>query len=183
VSNRKEDPVTKTKTNVDNNSKQLAEGLTGLLADTYTLYNTTQFYHWNVEGPQFHTLHLLFEEQYGDLADAVDLIAERIRVLGWYTPGTLADFLKLSRIQQKPNVRKTDDMLSHLIEGHRQVSHRIRELLGETEKVLDQASEDMLIERLRVHEKTTWMLSSQAGRDSRSMSLENREEEPAMATV
>lgn len=159
-----------TKTHAD---KTLARGLTGLLADTYTLYNTTQFYHWNVEGPQFHSLHAMFEEQYDELADAVDLVAERIRVLGWYTPGTLRDFLDVSRIRQRENVRDAGEMLDHLIEGHRQVAHRIRELLAETEKVLDQATEDMLIERLRIHEKTTWMLESQAGRDSKRMTLDS----------
>lgn len=169
------------KRSTKNADSTLATGLTGLLADTYTLYNTTQFYHWNVEGPQFHSLHAMFEEQYDELADAVDLIAERIRVLGWYTPGTLDDFSNLSRIRQKANVRDADTMLEHLIEGHQQVAHRIRELLAETEKVLDQATEDMLIERLRIHEKTTWMLKSQAGRDSKRMSLESTEREAVHA--
>ena len=109
--------------------KKLAAGLTGLLADTYTLYNTTQFYHWNVEGPQFHSLHAMFEEQYDELADAVDLIAERIRVLGWYTPGTLRDFLEVSRIEQTENVRDSAAMLDHLIRGHRTVAAQLAELV------------------------------------------------------
>jgi starvation-inducible DNA-binding protein len=150
----------------DKRQKHLAAGLTGLLADSYVLYNSTQTCHWNVEGPQFHSLHAMFEEQYGELAEAIDVIAERVRSLGFYTPGTLDHLTKLSRIQQPGELRDSTEMLNHLIEAHQQVVHRASELRGEAEDALDEATVDLLTERLRVHEKTLWMLRSQAGRNS-----------------
>lgn len=154
------------KRTTDKREKQLAAGLTGLLADSYVLHNSTQVCHWNVEGPQFHSLHAMFEQQYGELAEAIDVIAERVRSLGFYTPGTLTDLTKHSRIQQPGNLRDSKEMLRHLIEAHRQVVHRATELRGEAEDALDEATVDLLVERLRVHEKTLWILRSQAGRNS-----------------
>ena len=149
----------------------LARGLTGLLADTYVLYNTTQFYHWNVEGPHFSELHEMFEKQYLELAEAIDVLAERVRVLGFYAPGTLAELSKLSRLSQKANVRDPKTMLVHLIEGHRAVTHRLRELQELAEKSADEATMDLLVERQRRHEKLTWMLRSQAGETSGKIAL------------
>jgi starvation-inducible DNA-binding protein len=152
--------------------QEMATGLTGLLADTYMLYNTTQFYHWNIEGPQFHSLHQMFEEQYHELAEAVDLIAERIRVLGFYTPGTLPEFERISRLTQTENDRDSGDMLRHLVTGHQQIVHRIRDLQTSAERILDEATADLLVERLRWHEKRIWMLRSQAGGPSEAITVE-----------
>jgi starvation-inducible DNA-binding protein len=139
------------------------------LADSYVLYNSTQACHWNVEGPQFHSLHGMFEEQYTELAEAIDVIAERIRAIGFYTPGTLEHLNKLSHIRQPEQLRDPAEMLLHLIEAHRQIIHRANAVRGHAEKVLDEATVDLLVERLRVHEKTLWMLSSQAGRGSEEL--------------
>ncbi len=143
--------------------QRLAAGLAGLLADTYVVYNSTQCGHWNIEGPQFQPLHELFENQYGELAEAIDVIAERIRALGFYAPGTLPELLEMSRVQQRPGQRDADSILLHLIESHQQVAHRLRELQGLAEAEMDEATLDVLVERLRSHEKTVWMLKSQAG--------------------
>lgn len=156
----------------DTKRKDLAMGLTGLLADTYVLYNTTQFHHWNVEGSGFRTLHGMFEEQYRELAEAVDLLAERIRVLGYYTPGTLVEFTRNSRLTQEENIREARTMLKQLILGHQQVVHRIRDLIPAAGEATDEATEDLLVERLRVHEKTLWMLRSQADLKSEKIPAE-----------
>jgi starvation-inducible DNA-binding protein len=147
----------------DKQHEKLATGLTGLLADTYLLYHSTQACHWNVEGPQFHSLHEMFEQQYGELAEAVDRIAERVRALGFYTPGTLPQLVELSRIRQPAGLRATAEMLRHLVEAHRQVIHRANELRGVADEALDEATADLLVERMRAHEKALWMLRSQAG--------------------
>lgn len=149
----------------------LARGLSGLLADTYTLYHSTQACHWNVDGPQFSSLHQMFEKQYTELAAAIDTIAERIRCLDYYTPGTLGDMARTSRIRQQAELRGSKAMLGHLIEAHMQVVHRANEVRGLAEDALDEATADLVVERLRVHEKTLWMLRSQAGRESTEPSL------------
>ena len=148
---------------------RLVEGLTGLLADTYAVYHSTQACHWNVEGPQFHSLHAMFEEQYTELAEAIDDIAERIRAVGFYAPGTMEHLNQLSHIRQPDLLRDPSEMLLHLIEAHRQVIHRANALRGHAEDALDEATADLLIERLRVHEKALWMLCSQAGRGSEEL--------------
>lgn len=134
-----------------------------MLADTYTLYNSTQCAHWNVEGPRFKELHDLFEDQYQELAVAIDVIAERLRALGFYVPGTLQEMSELSRLNQRSLVEGPTAWEGHLIEGHRQVAHRLRELQALAEKTMDEATMDLLVERLRVHEKTIWMLRSLIG--------------------
>ncbi len=154
----------------DNAQEKIVDGLTGLLADTYVLYNSTQRCHWNVEGPEFHALHQMFEEQYRELADAIDMIAERVRSLGFYTRGSLADVREHTRIHPRATLRDARDMLGFLIEGHQQIAHRLRELQGVAEDAMDQGTLDLLIERLRVHEKTIWMLKSQAGHSSEELS-------------
>lgn len=156
----------KSHASTDGSMTELARGLAGILGDTYVLYNTTQVFHWNVEGEQFHMLHEMFEEQYTDLAQAADLLAERIRALGFYTPGTLHELTELGRIEQKPGVRETERMLEELIDGHETLTARIGELLELGAAKIDEATADVLIERLRVHEKMAWMLRSQAGRRS-----------------
>lgn len=147
----------------------LAEGLSGLLADTYVLYNRTQLYHWNVEGPHFRALHGLFESQYQELAEAVDVIAERIRAVGFYTPGSLPELLRSTRLRETRVARDANEILIHLINGHQQVVHRARQLRQLADEACDDATEDLLIERIRKHEKAAWILKSQAGDKSQEL--------------
>ena len=139
---------------------QIAEGLSKLLADTYTLYLKTHYFHWNVTGPMFNTLHLMFETQYTELALAVDLVAERIRSLGVYAPGTYAQFSKLTSIDETVDVPKANDMISELVAGHEAVCRTARSVFPAAEKAADEATSDLLTQRLQLHEKTAWMLRS-----------------------
>ena len=117
--------------------KIIADGLSRLLADTYTLYLKTHNYHWNVEGPMFQTLHTMFETQYTELALAVDLIAERIRALGHYAPGSYAQYAKLSSISEETGVPKAEDMIKNLVLGNQQVTKTARELFPDVDRVND----------------------------------------------
>jgi starvation-inducible DNA-binding protein len=139
---------------------EIAEGVSKLLADTYTLYLKTHYFHWNVTGPMFNTLHLMFETQYTELALAVDAIAERIRSLGVYAPGTYAQFSKLTSIEETVDVPKAQDMISELVAGHEAVCRTARSVFPAAEKAADEATSDLLTQRLQVHEKTAWMLRS-----------------------
>lgn len=140
--------------------KKTAEGLSHLLADTYTLYLKTHYFHWNVTGPMFNTLHLMFEQQYTELALAVDAIAERIRSLDFYAPGTYRDFIKLASIKESESVPKANDMIRELVAGHEAVVRTARGVFPAAEKAGDEASADLLTQRLQLHEKTAWMLRS-----------------------
>ena len=140
--------------------KKIAEGLSHLLADTYTLYLKTHYFHWNVTGPMFNTLHLMFETQYNELALAVDAVAERIRALDFYAPGTYKEFSKLTSIPETENVPKAQDMIKKLVAGHEAVCRTARTVFPAAEKAADEASADLLTQRLQVHEKTAWMLRS-----------------------
>jgi starvation-inducible DNA-binding protein len=140
--------------------KEIAEGLSRLLADTYSLYLKTHNFHWNVTGPMFQTLHLMFETQYNELALAVDLIAERIRALGFPAPGTYTDFANLSSIAETPGVPKAEEMIRLLVEGQESVARTARSIFPLAEKVNDEPTADLLTQRLQVHEKTAWMLRS-----------------------
>lgn len=140
--------------------KQIAKGLSHLLADTYTLYLKTHNFHWNVTGPMFQTLHLMFETQYNELALAVDAIAERIRSLGVNAPGTYSEFAKLSSIQETAGVPKAEDMIKLLVEGQEAVVRTARSLYPVVEKASDEATSDLLTQRIQLHEKTAWMLRS-----------------------
>ncbi|MBX3184072.1 MAG: DNA starvation/stationary phase protection protein [Polyangiaceae bacterium] len=140
--------------------EKIAQGLSRVLADSYTLYLKTHNFHWNVTGPMFQTLHLMFETQYTELAQAVDLIAERIRALGFPAPGTYAQFSELSAIKENTGVPKAEDMIRHLVEGHETVARTSREIFGTAESAGDQPTCDLLTQRLQVHEKTAWMLRS-----------------------
>lgn len=144
----------------DANRKKIAEGLSRLLADTYTLYLKTHNFHWNVTGPQFRTLHLMFEEQYNELWTAVDPIAERIRALGHFAPATYRDFGKLSSIREPDGVPPASDMIRQLVEGHETVARTAREAFSYVDEASDEASADLLTQRLQTHEKTAWMLRS-----------------------
>jgi starvation-inducible DNA-binding protein len=139
---------------------RITEGLSRLLADTYTLYLMTHNFHWNVTGPMFNTLHLMFMEQYTELWGAADPIAERIRALGFPAPGTYAQFGKLSSIKEAQGVPKATDMISLLVKGHESVARTARGVLPLAEGANDQPTLDLLTQRLDIHEKTAWMLRS-----------------------
>lgn len=140
--------------------QDIAQGLSKLLADTYTLYLKTHNFHWNVTGPMFQTLHLMFETQYTELALAVDLIAERIRSLGVYAPGTYKQFAALSSIKEEDHIPKAQDMIRLLVEGQEAVVRTARSLYEVVEKANDEATADLLTQRIQLHEKTAWMLRS-----------------------
>ncbi|WP_287128053.1 Dps family protein [Candidatus Cyanaurora vandensis] len=139
---------------------QIVEGLSRLLADTYSLYLKTHNFHWNVTGPMFNTLHLMFETQYTELAMAVDLIAERIRSLGFPAPGTYSEFGQLSSIPETPGVPKAEQMIQLLVEGQEAVVRTARSIFPLVDKVNDEPTADLLTQRMQVHEKTAWMLRS-----------------------
>ena len=138
--------------------KTIADGLSKLLADTYTLYLKTHNFHWNVEGPMFNTLHLMFEQQYNELALAVDAIAERIRALGHPAPGSYAAYAKLSSIKEETSVPKAEEMIRQLVEGQEAVARTARAVFPAAEKAGDEPTADLLTQRLQIHEKTAWML-------------------------
>jgi starvation-inducible DNA-binding protein len=138
----------------------IAQGLSALLADTYTLYLKTHYFHWNVTGPMFQTLHLMFETQYNELALAVDSIAERIRALGVQAPGTYREFMALSSIEESEGVPKAIEMISQLVEGQEAVVRTARSLYPLVEQAHDEATADLLTQRIQLHEKTAWMLRS-----------------------
>jgi starvation-inducible DNA-binding protein len=144
----------------DTSRAKIADGLSHLLADTYTLYLKTHNFHWNVKGPMFQTLHLMFETQYTELALAVDLIAERIRALGYPAPGTYSEYAKLSSIAETPGVPKATDMIRLLVEGQEAVVRTARSIFPVVEEVNDEPTADLLTQRMQVHEKTAWMLRS-----------------------
>ncbi len=139
---------------------EIAEGLSRVLADSYTLYLQTHNFHWNVTGPMFQTLHVMFEEHYTELATAVDVIAERIRSLGVSAPGTYADFMRLSSIKEIKGVPKAKKMIRILVESHETVVRTARSLFPLVDKAGDEASADLLTQRIQLHEKTAWMLRS-----------------------
>jgi starvation-inducible DNA-binding protein len=140
--------------------EEIAGGLSRLLADTYTLYLKTHYFHWNVTGPMFQTLHLMFETQYTELALAVDLIAERIRALGFPAPGSYSEYAKLSSIPETTSVPKATEMIKLLVEGQEAVCRTARSIYASAEKASDEATSDLLTQRLQLHEKTAWMLRS-----------------------
>ncbi|MBC7420950.1 MAG: DNA starvation/stationary phase protection protein [Bdellovibrio sp.] len=140
--------------------KNVAHCLSKLLADSYTLYLKTHNFHWNVEGPMFQTLHVMFMGQYTELWNALDLIAERIRALGHYAPGSYSEFVKLSSIKEHKGVPKALKMVEELIEGHEAAIKTIRTAFPQAEEAKDQTTMDVLTQRLDIHEKTAWMLRS-----------------------
>lgn len=140
--------------------KEISDGLSKLLADSYTLYLKTHNFHWNVTGPMFNTLHLMFEQQYNELALAVDLIAERIRSLGFPAPGSYSEFSKLSSIKEDVSVPKAEEMIKLLVEGNEAVVKTARTIFPMAERANDESTCDLLTQRMQVHEKTAWMLRS-----------------------
>jgi starvation-inducible DNA-binding protein len=146
----------------DNVREEIAGGLSRLLADTYTLYLTTHGYHWNVTGPMFRSLHLMFEEQYLELRDAVDVIAERIRSLDHLAPATYGEFAELTSITGHEGTPDALEMVRFLVEGHEAVIRTAREVVKVAEAGGDSATADLATARLDVHEKTAWMLRATA---------------------
>lgn len=138
----------------------IAKELSRLLADSYTLYLTTHNFHWNVTGPMFQTLHLMFMEQYTELWNSLDEIAERIRALGEYAPGTYAQFEEMATLEQPDDVPKAKEMVRWLVDGHEAVAKTARGIFEIAEQGNDEATMDLLTQRLQVHEKTAWMLRS-----------------------
>lgn len=140
--------------------KEIADGLARFLADTYTLYLKTHNFHWNVTGPMFETLHKMFEEQYMQLREAVDAIAERIRALGFPAPGTYAEFVKLASIKEEPGVPNAETMIQRLLEGHETAVRTARSLLPAIGRAHDEPTLNLVSDRMQAHEKTAWMLRS-----------------------
>ncbi|MCC5794943.1 MAG: DNA starvation/stationary phase protection protein [Chromatiales bacterium] len=140
--------------------KALAEGLSALLADSYTLYLKTHNYHWNVTGPQFNTLHLMFEGQYTELATAVDVIAERIRALGHPAPGSYKAYARLTSIEEQEGVPSAREMVADLLAGQEAVVRTARKVMPVAERAGDEPTADLLTQRMQIHEKTAWMLRS-----------------------
>ena len=140
--------------------KSIVDGLSRLLSDTYVLYLKTHNFHWNVTGPMFRTLHLMFEEQYNELALAVDSIAERIRALGYPAPGTYKQFVKLATIKEVEGVPNATEMVRHLVAAQEATARTARKLFPVVDAANDQPTADLLTQRLEVHEKTAWMLRS-----------------------
>jgi starvation-inducible DNA-binding protein len=148
----------------ENDRKKIADGLSHLLADSYTLYLKTHNYHWNVTGPMFQTLHLMFEAQYTELALAVDLIAERIRALGFPAPGSYHEFAKLTSIKEESGgVPNANEMIKRLVEGQETVTRTARSLFPTVDKASDEPTADLLTQRMQLHEKNAWMLRSLLG--------------------
>ena len=139
---------------------KIAQGLSRLLADTYVLYLKTHNFHWNVTGPMFNTLHLMFMDQYNELWLALDLMAERIRSLGHPAPGTYAEFSKLASIAETPGVPKAEQMIKLLVQGNEAVVKTARSILPLSDKASDEPTTDLLTQRMQIHEKNAWMLRS-----------------------
>lgn len=139
---------------------KIVDGVSRLQADTYTLYLKTHNYHWNVTGPMFQTLHLMFETQYNELWLAIDLVAERIRSLGAPAPGSYAQFAALTSIKEADGVPEATAMIRDLVEGHEAVARTARKVLPAAEAGGDEVTVDLITQRLTVHEKTAWMLRS-----------------------
>ena len=143
-----------------NQREKIARGLSALLADSYTLYLMTHNFHWNVTGPDFNSLHLMFMGQYTEQWNALDIIAERIRALGHPAPGTYKEFVKLASIKEIEGVPKAIDMIRHLVAAQEATARTARELFPLVNAANDQPTADLLTQRLEVHEKTAWMLRS-----------------------
>ncbi|WP_442886496.1 Dps family protein [Arsukibacterium sp.] len=140
--------------------KAIAKGLSVLLADTYTLYLKTHNYHWNVTGPMFQTLHTLFETHYNELALAVDDIAERIRALGEFAPGSYKEFAKLTNLKEADGIPTAEEMIKDLVKGQEAIAKTARSIVPVADGAADEVTLDLLTQRMTVHEKNAWMLRS-----------------------
>ncbi len=144
----------------ESDRKKVAQGLSNLLADSYVLYLMTHNFHWNVKGPMFNTLHVMFMQQYTEQWTALDLIAERIRALDFPAPGTYKEFAKLASIKEVEGVPKALEMVAYLVKAQEATAVTARSLLPLVNEINDQPTADLLTQRLQVHEKTAWMLRS-----------------------
>jgi starvation-inducible DNA-binding protein len=144
----------------EKNREEIAKGLSRLLADTYTLYLKTHNFHWNVTGPMFQTLHVMFEGQYTEMAGAVDAVAERIRSLGVKAPGSYQEFSKLTSISESVGDKSANQMIAELVAGHEAVTKTARSIFPIVDEAHDEPTADLLTQRMQVHEKTAWMLRS-----------------------
>lgn len=140
--------------------QEIAKGLSILLANSFSLYMKTHNFHWNVSGPMFQTLHTLFQTQYTELWTALDNIAERIRALDEFAPGTFSEYLKLSSVPEAKGVPNAQQMILALLEGHEELARTARNIFPSAEKGNDEATLDLLTQRIQLHEKTAWMLRS-----------------------
>lgn len=140
--------------------RTISHGLSRLLADTYSVYLKTQNYHWNVKGPLFHTLHAMFEEQYTELATAIDEIAERIRALGFPAPGSFSEFARLSNVREENGLPNAKTMIENLIEDQATIVQTAKDVFPLVQLANDEPTADLLIRRMQIHEKTAWMLRS-----------------------
>jgi len=144
----------------ESDREKIAAGLSKVLADTYLVYLKTHNYHWNVTGPHFHSLHEQFEEQYTELAEAVDVIAERIRTLGHRAPGTFSEFNEITSIEEDTDQPDAMEMVRRLAVDNETILRTAREALPVCEEAVDEASIDLITKRLHIHSKTAWMLRS-----------------------
>jgi starvation-inducible DNA-binding protein len=144
----------------DKDREEIAAGLSKLLADSYTLYLKTHNYHWNVTGPLFNTLHTMFEEQYTELAAAVDEIAERIRALGIVAPGSYEQFAALTAVEESAGGESAEEMIRQLVIGQETVTRTARAAFPAADKAADEPTADLLTQRMQIHEKNAWMLRS-----------------------
>ncbi|WP_142847743.1 Dps family protein [Telmatospirillum sp. J64-1] len=147
----------------EENRRAIGEGLSRLLADTYTLYLKTHNFHWNVTGPMFNTLHLMFEQQYNELALGVDAIAERIRALGFPAPGSYRQFADLTCIEEETGVPSAEEMIAQLVRDQEAVVRTARSIFPLADEAHDEPTADLLTQRMQIHEKTAWMLRSLLG--------------------
>jgi starvation-inducible DNA-binding protein len=160
MQHNKRGPIAITKKTAKSPYQNTANALKTLEADLYTVYLKTQYYHWNVVGPQFHSLHEMFDQQYHELADAVDVIAERIRALGQTAPGSFHEFMQLKTIPEAKSDLDAQGMIQDLIDSHQALLKTINKTLEIADKEEDEATENMMAERLEAHEKIIWMLKS-----------------------
>ena len=144
----------------DKDAQRVADGLSNVLADTFILYLKTHNFHWNVTGPMFQTLHLMFEEQYNELWLAVDAIAERIRSLGFTAPGSYGEFTRLTYLQEEPAATNATEMIAELLRDHETAARTARSTLAVARTAVDAPTEDLLTQRLAAHQKAAWMLRS-----------------------
>jgi len=143
-----------------NSRKKITDALKHFLADTYLLYLKTQSFHWNLVGPNFYSLHILLEKQYEDMAEAVDEIAERIRALGEFAPGTFAEFKNLSQLKEEKKYLKQNKMIEILTFDHEKIAKTTKSIIRDSQDEYDDVTADMLIKRITFHEKSAWMLRS-----------------------
>lgn len=147
----------------EDSRKKISRGLAELLSDSYMLYVKTHNFHWNVTGPQFQTLHTMFEEQYTELAEAIDELAERIRALGEFAPGSFTEFSNLAEVKECSEVPSANEMIKNLVDSHETLIRRARTVIPIADEAHDEATADLVTARIQTHEKTAWMLRSLLG--------------------